>query len=310
MIATIETDQNGDPVPGGSIERINYDGDINGGVIVNGRAGDDTFVLDDNLASMVINGDAGDDIFQIGQVFQSPRDGTNPNNGLSSEDYFETTPITKGYLSNGISHSTTINGGFGEDDFTVYRNLAELFLFGEEDDDTFTVRAFVKVNPDDPDAPFTNINGGQGADFIAFAVNAPVRIDGGDGFDTLTVIGTEFGDDFVVTADGVYRRRPLRHLRSDREAHHRCTGRQRHVLDRKHQRQGRRRSRWWPGQRCLRSRRQRRQRSHRCEQQPGRPQRPGHQHGVQHRRGLPEHLRRRTSRRTWPTMTRLAYSST
>ncbi|MDB4103809.1 hypothetical protein N9549_07040, partial [Acidimicrobiales bacterium] len=204
MIATIQTDQNGEPVPGGSIERINYDGDINGGVIVNGRAGDDTFVFDDNLASMIINGDAGDDIFQIGQVFQSPRDGTNPNNGLASEDYFATTPITKGYLSNGISHSTTINGGFGEDDFTVYRNLAELFLFGEEDDDTFTVRAFVKVNPDDPDAPFTNINGGQGADFIAFTVNAPVRIDGGDGFDTLTIIGTEFGDDFVVTADGVY----------------------------------------------------------------------------------------------------------
>ena len=222
MIATIQTDQNGEPVPGGSIERINYDGDINGGVIVNGRAGDDTFVLDDNLASMVINGDAGDDIFQIGQVFQSPRDGTNPNNGLASEDYFATTPITKGYLSNGISHSTTINGGFGEDDFTVYRNLAELFLFGEEDDDTFTVRAFVKVNPDDPDAPFTNINGGPGADFIAFTVNAPVRIDGGDGFDTLTDHRYR-----VRRRLRRHRRRrlwrwPLRHLRSYRETHHRC----------------------------------------------------------------------------------------
>jgi hypothetical protein len=31
-----------------------------------------------------------------------------------------------------------------------------------------------------------------------------VRIDGGDGFDTLTVIGTEFGDDFVVTDRGIY----------------------------------------------------------------------------------------------------------
>jgi hypothetical protein len=29
------------------------------------------------------------------------------------------------------------------------------------------VRAFVKVNPNDPKAPFTNINGGQGADFIS-----------------------------------------------------------------------------------------------------------------------------------------------
>ena len=73
-----------------------------------------------------------------------------------------------------------------------------------DDDDTFTIRAFVKVDPNDPKAPYTNINGGQGADFIAFTVNAPVRIDGGDGFDTLTVIGTEFGDDFVVNDQGVY----------------------------------------------------------------------------------------------------------
>ena len=34
------------------------------------------------------------------------------------------------------------------------------------------------------------------------AANAPVNIDGGDGFDTVIVIGTEFGDDFVVTKDG------------------------------------------------------------------------------------------------------------
>jgi hypothetical protein len=76
-------------------------------------------------------------------------------------------------------------------------------LFGDEDDDSFLVRAFVKVDPNDPKAPFTNINGGQGADFISFTVNAPVRIDGGDGFDTLTVVGTEFGDDFV-TSRGVF----------------------------------------------------------------------------------------------------------
>ncbi len=35
-------------------------------------------------------------------------------------------------------------------------------------------------------------------------VNAPVNIDGGDGLDTVTVIGTEFSDDFVVTESGIY----------------------------------------------------------------------------------------------------------
>ena len=34
--------------------------------------------------------------------------------------------------------------------------------------------------------------------------NAPVHINGGDGFDVVIVIGTEFGDDFVITPKGVY----------------------------------------------------------------------------------------------------------
>ncbi|MEI7701354.1 MAG: hypothetical protein WCK86_16260, partial [Planctomycetia bacterium] len=50
----------------------------------------------------------------------------------------------------------------------------------------------------------TNINGGQGADFISYTVNAPVNIPGGEGLDTLTVVGTEFGDDFVVTESGIF----------------------------------------------------------------------------------------------------------
>jgi hypothetical protein len=204
MVAAIEVDANRLPVAGGVIERINYDADISGAVEIFGRDGDDTFVLDDNLAPTTIFGDAGSDTFQIGQVYQSFRDGRNPDNGLAEEDYFETTQITRGFLSNGVSQSTVLFGGSGNDNFTVYSNKAELFLFGDEDDDTFTVRAFVKVDPNDPKAPYTNINGGQGADFIAFTVNAPVRIDGGDGFDTLTVIGTEFGDDFVVNDKGVY----------------------------------------------------------------------------------------------------------
>src|SRR5262249_39657803 len=50
----------------------------------------------------------------------------------------------------------------------------------------------------------TDLSGGAGADLIQYAVNAPVHIDGGDGFDTVVVIGTEFGDDFVITKAGVF----------------------------------------------------------------------------------------------------------
>ena len=48
------------------------------------------------------------------------------------------------------------------------------------------------------------MKGDGGADTILYAVNAPVGIDGGDGFDTVRVVGTEFSDDFVVTDNGVF----------------------------------------------------------------------------------------------------------
>ncbi|HKI93353.1 MAG TPA: hypothetical protein VJ986_13715, partial [Gaiellaceae bacterium] len=204
MVAAFRVASDGTPILDGTMERVNYDGSINGGLQIYGRGGNDTFVLDDNLAPTTIFGGAGNDTFQIGQLFASPRDGSNPNNGLAPADYFQTTPTTQGYLSNGVSYATTIFGGTGNDSFTVYHNLAELFLYGQQDNDTFVVRAFVKVNPNDPQAPFTNINGGAGADFISYTVDAPVRIDGGDGLDTLVVLGTDFGDTFVVTDKGVF----------------------------------------------------------------------------------------------------------
>ncbi|MFT5527480.1 MAG: hypothetical protein ACI9HK_005462, partial [Pirellulaceae bacterium] len=183
------------------VERVNYNSDMNGGLTIYGRAGDDTFVLDENNVITTIFGDEGNDNFQVGQVFASLRDA---NAGLALEDQFDATLTTRGYLSNGISYSTNLFGGVGEDSFTVYHNKADLSMFGEEDDDSFRVRAFVRVNPRDPKAPLTNINGGQGADFISYTVNSPVQIEGGDGFDSLTVVGTEFGDQFVVTNNGVF----------------------------------------------------------------------------------------------------------
>ena len=51
---------------------------------------------------------------------------------------------------------------------------------------------------------FTALNAGEGRNFIQYASNAPVNIDGGSGFDLVVIIGTEFADTFVVTASGVY----------------------------------------------------------------------------------------------------------
>jgi hypothetical protein len=291
MVAAIEVDANRLPVAGGVIERINYDADISGAVEIFGRNGNDTFVLDDNLAPTTIFGDAGNDTFQAGQVYQSFRDARNPDNGLAEEDYFETTQITRGFLSNGVSQSTVLFGGTGNDTFTVYSNKAELFLFGDEDDDTFTVRAFVKVDPNDPKAPYTNINGGQGADFVAFTVNAPVRIDGGDGFDTLTVIGTEFGDDFVVNDQGVYGAGLfVSYTGLEKIVVDALEGNDRFFIESTSAARGAGGGRR-PGQRYLQCRRQQRQGGHGGQQQPGGPQRPGDPVHHHRRPGLQERVR-------------------
>ncbi|MBT3889258.1 MAG: hypothetical protein HOF72_01405, partial [Planctomycetaceae bacterium] len=184
-----------------AVERVNYDGNLDSGVNVYGRAEADMFVFDDTSSVITAFGDEGDDIFQIGQMFKSPR---NAYANLPEEDWFTTTFTTRGYLSNGNSFSTSLYGGDGDDNFVVYHNLATLGLFGENDDDKFTVRAFVELDEDEATKRLTNINGGQGGDFVEYAVNAPVDIDGGDGFDTMVIIGTEFGDDIVVTQTGVY----------------------------------------------------------------------------------------------------------
>ena len=53
--------------------------------------------------------------------------------------------------------------------------------------------------------PFVNHRNAvrEGQDFIQYAINAPVSIDGGGGFDEVVVLGTELDDDFVITRDGV-----------------------------------------------------------------------------------------------------------
>jgi hypothetical protein len=199
-ISAVEIDSHGNFVPNAGAVRVGYTQDLES-ILVKGNEGNDIFVLDDTSVPLDIRGGRGNDQFQVGQVFKSQRDATS---NVAEEDQFETIPTTQGFLSNGVSAPASLWGGDGDDTFTVYRNVAELSLYGEADNDNFLIRAFVRVNPDDPDAPFTNINGGQGADFISYTVNAPVNIEGGDGLDTLTVIGTEFGEDFVVSEDGIY----------------------------------------------------------------------------------------------------------
>ena len=106
------------------------------------------------------------------------------------------------YVSNGVTHATTIFGGSGEDTFNVYHNKGTLRLEGEADNDTFIVRAFVTIDLSLQGE--TEVNGGAGTDTINYAINAPVSIDGGTGFDRVVVLGTPFNDSFVVTSEGIF----------------------------------------------------------------------------------------------------------
>ncbi|MEX0323828.1 MAG: LEPR-XLL domain-containing protein [Puniceicoccaceae bacterium] len=110
-----------------------------------------------------------------------------------------------GYLSNGITHATTAFGGDGNDTFSTYHNLATLRLDGETGNDEFIVRAFVRLPSETAEEQSTTeVDGGEDEDLIAYTMNAPVSIEGGDGLDTLVVIGTVFPDNFVITTDGIF----------------------------------------------------------------------------------------------------------
>jgi Ca2+-binding RTX toxin-like protein len=182
------------------VERINYRGVES--IEVNGGLGEDHFAVDDTAAVVTLNGDADNDTFQIGQLFRTQRTNTDAN--VAVDDRFATIETTRGFLSNGISAPMVINGGVGDDNFVVFHNRAVLSLNGDLGEDNFDVRAFALVGSQEPQRQRTDISGGADADRVQYAVNAPVNIDGGDGQDSLTVIGTEFGDDFVITEAGVF----------------------------------------------------------------------------------------------------------
>ena len=190
----------------GVAERLDVDRTINGGITVNGLAGDDSFVTDGTAGIVTQNGGAGDDRFLIGQMYNSLRV---EGNMSEPEDAFDTTLTTEGYLSDGNGEHMNCNGESGEDTFVVMRNVATLSLRGGTGDDRFTVRAFALWDADDqaqPDPALgqTDVGTDEGDDVVYYTVNAPVTIDGGPGFDTLVAIGTEFPDTFVVTRDGIY----------------------------------------------------------------------------------------------------------
>ncbi|RLB30663.1 MAG: hypothetical protein DRH20_16440, partial [Deltaproteobacteria bacterium] len=183
----------GEPVS--DVERINYNKDLEG-LTLETLGGDDRVTLDDNWTFTTIRGGTGDDTFQVGQIFETDRDAAA---GLGPLDVMETTLTTRGYLTNGVSYDTTIEGNEGNDAFTVFRNKAALDLSGGTGDDLFLVRAFALEGSTD-----TGDYGEKRTDLVSYVINGTITISGGEGDDHVEVLGTEFADPVVVTDQGVF----------------------------------------------------------------------------------------------------------
>ena len=182
---------------------MSYDSGINAGVVVNAGAGDDKVAFDDTSSVVTVNGEDGNDLFQIGQIVGGK---TDPNTGqVTNGPIFEvgqvvdTVGTTYGRLTNGVSFPATINGGRGNDSFNVFRNKARSAAQRRPG------RRRRSSSARSCSSTRTRTSSrGEGSDFVRYVMNAPVAIDGGEGFDRVVVIGTEADDIFVVTADGVY----------------------------------------------------------------------------------------------------------
>ena len=169
------------------------------------------------------------DTFKIGQMFNAER---NEAYGVSTYDPIHYTLTTKGFLSDGCSNPLTINGGYGNDTFDVLRNKCVLDLNGDSGDDNFSVRSFAapeilssgELNYTVSDVTIHVCGVGAAANASLsesnecgnnhvsieppadpnYLVNSLVDIDGGTGTDRLTVVGTEFGDKYVIQDGSIF----------------------------------------------------------------------------------------------------------
>ncbi|MEH6442872.1 MAG: LEPR-XLL domain-containing protein [Oceanospirillaceae bacterium] len=203
FVAALHDDNSGTGDYQSGAERINYDRNINGRLILNGHEGNDAFFSDDNSSITTLDGGAGDDSFQIGQLYGLDRQAALGTVALGDE--IETTETTLGFLSKGNSLPMVVYGGDGEDTVKVYSNKALTKLYGEYGDDSFVVRAFLKKGTTQAaGGGDVELFGGDGADNIQYSINSPLKIDGGAGTDSVIVLGTEGDDSFMVTKDGIF----------------------------------------------------------------------------------------------------------
>ncbi|KAG0773154.1 hypothetical protein G6F22_015121 [Rhizopus arrhizus] len=165
---------------------------MTGGLRLNAVDGGNRFYIDDTSTDVVIDGGLGSDAskhneYQIGQLYALDRQFPN----VAAGDQIDTVQTTQGYLSRGNSFGMTLYGAENSRNvFRVYSNAAPLALYGGRRDDEFMGYAFKQAQP--------QANGERG-----YVINGPVAIDGGEGLNTYTMLGSEDDDAFVLTQEGI-----------------------------------------------------------------------------------------------------------
>ncbi|MCA9166727.1 MAG: hypothetical protein KDB23_03630, partial [Planctomycetales bacterium] len=177
-----------------------------------GGEGNDTFISDGTSAPIDIFGNAGDDQFYIGSV-------------LETEDVLvegQIVTIVKQITDGALFNGTAYYGGDGDDYFEVNHNVADINLYGDNGDDTFLVKALLTINEEDElvdvESKQAKVSGTFGEDSnkgtdtttdtrevdidtLVYVENANVSIDGGAGFDAVSLVGTVLSDTFYIYAE-------------------------------------------------------------------------------------------------------------
>lgn len=190
-------------------DRYDYDSSIED-LTVDAGLGNDEVTLDDNATNTHVIGGPGADVVQVGQLYGAAD--CEPNGSAEARcsdaadvdsqrgaasgvaDAFATTVITRGHLSNGVSHDLLVDGDDGDDSITVFANHAPVTANGGNGNDQFVARAFIVTAS-------IQLNGDGDIDDFTYAMNDELSIDGGDGVDTFTVVGTEANDGVIVASD-------------------------------------------------------------------------------------------------------------
>lgn len=157
--------------------------------------GADLMIMDDTSVELFVYGEGGNDLFFVGNVLS-----TKP----FEHDKLGTIEVVD-EITNGVSFPAVLLGGEGEDYFEVNHNVAPIALFGEAGNDTFFIKALLTtqsanniggINSSDAEITVHSAAGEQ--DILSYVKNAPINIHGGEGFDTVVVVGTAIDDVFTI----------------------------------------------------------------------------------------------------------------